>query len=481
MKPFALWLVLLLNLAYIVVGYPSVIELNDVSQSTTVTKRKSYAGYKLLRTEPLTTGNVPVFRNLEDVHGINYWTYPLENRSLDIFTSPKQLSRVQGVLKDLGLDHDVVFHDAEEIMHYEQPPQAKAKQLVWEDDAQNTAEPSDVSYQSENATGQDMPPTGTTRAVAPDFFNRYQRYNAIMNFASQLARENPSTVSFQSIGRSYEGKDMGILKIATGGSKPGIFIDGGMHAREWISPATVTYIMNKLVNDPKSKPLTDMFDWYIVPIVNVDGYEYTHTNDRYWRKTRSRSSNGCYGVDPNRNFGFHWAESGSSNKPCSDIYHGPKAFSEVETQNLGRTILYLKDKLKLYLTFHAYSQMWLVPWGFAKSQKPQDYNELVRLATVGKNALERTYGTRYSVGTAPDLLYPAAGGSDDWAKGAAGIPYSYCLELRDKGRYGFALPANQIKATGEETFNAVAAVAQELYRTLKKKEQPFTNADNESD
>lgn len=46
-----------------------------------------------------------------------------------------------------------------------------------------------------------------------------------------------------------------------------------MHAREWIAPATVTYIMYKLLNDPKAKPLIDMFDWYIVPIVNVDGYE----------------------------------------------------------------------------------------------------------------------------------------------------------------------------------------------------------------
>ncbi len=46
-----------------------------------------------------------------------------------------------------------------------------------------------------------------------------------------------------------------------------------MHAREWISPATVTYIMYKLLNDPSSKPLIEMFDWYIVPVVNVDGYE----------------------------------------------------------------------------------------------------------------------------------------------------------------------------------------------------------------
>jgi hypothetical protein len=35
----------------------------------------------------------------------------------------------------------------------------------------------------------------------------------------------------------------------------------------------------------------------------------------------------------------------------------------------------------------------------------------------------------------------ASGGSDDWAKGGAGIPYSYTVELRDTGNFGFELPA----------------------------------------
>jgi len=279
-------------------------------------------------------------------------------------------------------------------------------------------------------------------------------------------------VSFERIGTSSEGREIGLVKISSGGTnKPAIWIDGGMHAREWISPATATYIMNKLVKDPKSKTLVDMFDWYVVPIINVDGYEYTHTKDRMWRKTRSRPSNGrCYGVDPNRNWGYHWAEQGSSRDPCSDIYHGPKAFSEPETAYTARAIQ-ARPNIKLYLTFHSYSQLWLIPYGYAKYAKPADYNELYRLAQVGKNALEATYQTRYQMGTAPDLLYPAAGGSDDWAKGAAGIKYSYCLELRDKGAYGFLLPTNQIIPTGEETYNGVAALAKALHQTLRQNGQ----------
>jgi hypothetical protein len=39
------------------------------------------------------------------------------------------------------------------------------------------------------------------------------------------------------------------------------------------------------------------------------------------------------------------------------------------------------------------------------------------------------------------ILDVASGGSDDWAKGGAGIPYSYAVELRDTGDFGFLLPA----------------------------------------
>lgn len=236
-------------------------------------------------------------------------------------------------------------------------------------------------------------------------------------------RDRESSVTLESVGKSTEGRDIVMLKISKsgGGSKPGIWIDGGMHAREWISPATVTYIANKLITNRNGEAddLLDMFDWYIVPVANPDGYEYTHTNDRFWRKTRSGTPSWyCkQGVDPNRNWDYKWGLSGSSRDPCSDIYAGPRPFSEPETKALSRKILSLKNQLKMYLTFHSYSQLWLIPYGYSKQVKPADYNELVRLASVGKSALEKTYGTRYQMGTAPDLLYEASGGSDDWAKG----------------------------------------------------------------
>ena len=48
------------------------------------------------------------------------------------------------------------------------------------------------------------------------------------------------------------------------------------------------------------------------------------------------------------------------------------------------------------------------------------------------------------------LIDPVSGGSIDWTYEALGIKYSYAPELRDNGKYGFVLPADQIIPCGEE-------------------------------
>ena len=52
-------------------------------------------------------------------------------------------------------------------------------------------------------------------------------------------------------------------------------------------------------------------------------------------------------------------------------------------------------------------------------------------------------------------LYVASGGADDWMFDKGGMEMSFCYELRDTGRFGFTLPADQIKATGNEVWEAM--------------------------
>lgn len=66
---------------------------------------------------------------------------------------------------------------------------------------------------------------------------------------------------------------------------------------------------------------------------------------------------------------------GSSSNPCSEIYRGPRAFSEVEVDQVAR---YLKSipNLKSYYNVHSYGQLVLTPWAYTSSP-PQDYSEIV--------------------------------------------------------------------------------------------------------
>lgn len=162
----------------------------------------------------------------------------------------------------------------------------------------------------------------------------------------------------------------------------------------------------------------------------------------------------CDGVDGNRNFGYHWMEAGASSYECSETYAGPEPFSEPETTALKNFILKYQDQLKLYLTFHSYGQYILYPWGYT-SDLPEDVDELDSLGRKVNDAIRAVDGTRYTVGSSTNVLYAAAGGSDDWAKGVAGVQLSYTIELPGGGMGGFDLPPSEILDVCVETFEGV--------------------------
>ena len=82
-----------------------------------------------------------------------------------------------------------------------------------------------------------------------------------VNFVTEIKRRDKAGPSLQ-----YSSKEVGTRKgFLTTSIIPGI------HAREWISPATVTYVMNELVTNPQHGSLLDMFDFFILPVANPDG------------------------------------------------------------------------------------------------------------------------------------------------------------------------------------------------------------------
>jgi murein tripeptide amidase MpaA len=85
------------------------------------------------------------------------------------------------------------------------------------------------------------------------------------------------------------------------------------------------YMINKFLTDyqkgdPHVTQLLGHYEVHIMPMVNPDGYEYSHTTDRMWRKNRNPNGGACVGVDLNRNYDYGWLTAGSSRNPCSDVY-----------------------------------------------------------------------------------------------------------------------------------------------------------------
>jgi len=362
-------------------------------------------------------------------------------------------------------------------------------------------------------------------------WDSYQRIDTIYSWMDNLAARYPHKMKVEVVGKSWEGRDIRVVTVGNrnrrqSGSKPAIFLEGGIHAREWISPATVTFVLRELVTNQQHEHLLDQFDFFILPVVNPDGYEYSHTTDRLWRKNRAFNQEVfglCRGVDLNRNFGYKWANElnifdprPASPIPCLDSYHGPSAFSEPESRAVKDFVMSKRQRIKGYLAFHSFGNKILYPWGHT-SKKTRDWRDLRNFASVAADAIKQNVVSQrrsssssflpdplissytvsqqsirsrvnnkgnnnslrriilgpelqeqvsqtkegYSYGQAPDTIYRVTGGSDDWARGRAGIKWVLLFELPG-GVYNFLLPPRYIRSVGSSIMSGVTAMANHI-------------------
>uniref|UniRef100_A0A8D2Q6U2 Peptidase M14 domain-containing protein n=1 Tax=Varanus komodoensis TaxID=61221 RepID=A0A8D2Q6U2_VARKO len=287
-------------------------------------------------------------------------------------------------------------------------------------------------------------------------YTRYNEWEKIASWTEKMATNYPKLVSRIQIGKTYEERPMYLLKS---GKKKVIFMDCGIHAREWISSAFCQWFVMQAVrtygNDKVMTKLLDNLNFYVVPVLNIDGYIWTWTQDRMWRKNRDNKTNSdCIGTDLNRNFNASW---GGTYYMPSKIYCGASAESEPETKAVANFIRDHLASIKGYISFHSYSQLLLFPYGYTNAKVP-NHEELERVAKGAVEALSSLYNTKYVYGAAAPTIYPCTGSSLDWAYDM-GIKYSFVFELRDRGRHGFLLPESKIAPTCKETMLAVKHIA----------------------
>jgi hypothetical protein len=73
--------------------------------------------------------------------------------------------------------------------------------------------------------------------------------------------------------------------------------------------------------------------------------------------------------------------------------------------------------------------------------------------------MKAVHGKVYDYGPIATTIYPASGSSADYTYGVCGIIYSYGVELRDTGEFGFLLPSAEIVPQGEEVYAGILAMA----------------------
>ncbi|MGH2756989.1 MAG: M14 family metallopeptidase [Actinomycetota bacterium] len=311
-------------------------------------------------------------------------------------------------------------------------------------------------------------------------------YNAEME---KLAKKNKGLVKLFKMKRpSLEGRPVYGVEIAHNvdakDGRPTFYIDGIHHAREWPASEYAMVFIHDLVErfgkDPKVTSLLKKARVIAVPIVNVDGFDYSRESlaqnsilgagngfEGYWRKNR-RSLTGVtapipgkptnpdgYGVDPNRNYAYLWGDSngGSSGNLLDQTYRGAEPFSEPETQNVRDIIL--GRPVTGVLTLHTYQGSVLRTGG---GEAPDDGD----LERIGQKVAD-ILGYK----NAPTVGYPTTGTTDDWAYAAMGA-YGYTIE---NGVIGFHPPyADEVGAYWKQHNAAfqllLAMAADERYHSV---------------
>ncbi|XP_053112232.1 carboxypeptidase A1-like [Hemicordylus capensis] len=390
---------------------------------------ETFVGHQVLRIFAVDEFQIEKVKELETLE-LDFWRAPIHPEvPIDVHVPFASLQGVKVFLESNGIHYSIMIEDLQSLVD-EEELQMSIRHFM------------PLSVETFN-------------------YASYHNLDEIYEFMDLLEAENPQLVSRIQIGKSYEGRPINILKFSTGGvNRPAIWIDTGIHSREWVTQASGVYFAKKLLDgygkDASITSILDNFDIFLEIVTNPDGFAFTHSKNRMWRKTRSlNSGSSCIGVDPNRNWDAGFGVAGSSGNPCSETYRGPYANSEPEVKAI---VDFVKShgNIKAFISIHSYSQLLLFPYGYT-SQKAADHEELNALAKKAVDALTALHGTKYRYGSIITTIYQASGGTIDWTY-EQGIKYSYTFELRDTGRYGFMLPASQIIPTAEETWLALMVI-----------------------
>jgi len=128
-------------------------------------------------------------------------------------------------------------------------------------------------------------------------FDTFYRYDALTHILQAFAAEYPQLMKLESIGHSYEGRDIWLVTVTnseTGaaGQKPALWVDANIHATELAPGTACLYLLNKLATgygaDPDVTRCLDTRAFYICPRMNPDGAELALADEPKFIRSSTR-------------------------------------------------------------------------------------------------------------------------------------------------------------------------------------------------
>lgn len=274
-----------------------------------------------------------------------------------------------------------------------------------------------------------------TTITTPAAFNAgamggYLTFAEMKKELDSMVLNYPGLAKLDSIGRTYENRAIWSLTIsdnvAANEPEPEVLFTGMHHAREPLAMENLIFFMQYLLENyaanSRIRDLVDSRRLVFIPCLNPDGYVYNQSTNPagggLWRKNRQPNSDGSFGQDLNRNYGygFDYPNSGSSDVTTDANYHGDYAFQAMETQ-LVRDYLRLHD-FHFAINYHSYGGYWI--HGNTVPTYSLSATDSAVIQTTGSFATRHNF---YEVGTPLETVgYNGNGTIEDWCMaGDAGI------------------------------------------------------------
>jgi hypothetical protein len=315
----------------------------------------------------------------------------------------------------------------------------------------------------------------------------YHTYPEMVAEIQQVAADHPDIVRLSTIGKTYKGRDIHIVRITDRPDEeegePEVLLDSLHHAREHLTPEMTLSIIHLLTDghgiDPRITAIVDSRVIWVIPMLNPDGLAYDLGRDPYrrWRKNRQPNGPGePKGTDLNRNYGYRWGGPGSSGDPGSEVYRGASPWSAPETRAMRDFVLSRvvdgRQRIRALITFHTNGEQIFYPYAHTTVHVPPDMTRRDRRVFVAlAEQMAATNGYSPQQSSDPGLK---SGGFVDWSYGTQRI-FGFTFELYpsndDETVDHFYPPAAVIERETERNHEAVLHLLEQAdcpYRSIGK-------------